>query len=391
MPPNHARDGAGDGDEDEDDYMSMIIEEPTQQRETLTQRKLRKQRESEAKARIPSKAERAAAEVTRREHALSASVLDPANKGFQMMAKLGFKAGDALGKKALPQTQTQPQPQTPRKDSTIVSNDNDNDNDKKQTEGTTGTQINDWIQSRAEPLRLIVKEDRGGIGLDSEKKRKFRAEADELVSKNARAKAEEGEYRERMRAEREERRLEAQVHAAQKVAEKLDCEDELTNSGGEDEKKQKHKQKKKPTSQVNVLYRGLVREREEKERDRLVRAIFENSMSTSSAAASFFPKPRLPSYSNPADEDDDDGSGNNKTHALQDTEENITFEEQETDADATEEDEELNEFNALPASARLDRLVAYMREKYWYCFWCKYRYDEAGMEGCPGLTEEDHD
>jgi hypothetical protein len=32
-------------DDADDDYMSMIIEEPTQQRETLTQRKLRKQRE----------------------------------------------------------------------------------------------------------------------------------------------------------------------------------------------------------------------------------------------------------------------------------------------------------------------------------------------------------
>lgn len=32
-------------DDEEDDYMSMVIEEPKAQRETLTQRKLRKQRE----------------------------------------------------------------------------------------------------------------------------------------------------------------------------------------------------------------------------------------------------------------------------------------------------------------------------------------------------------
>lgn len=37
MSPNH-------GDEDEDDYMSMIIEEP-KQKETFTQRKRREQRE----------------------------------------------------------------------------------------------------------------------------------------------------------------------------------------------------------------------------------------------------------------------------------------------------------------------------------------------------------
>jgi hypothetical protein len=43
MPPNHR---TSDNDDEEEDYMSMIIQEPpTQQRETLTQRKLRKQRE----------------------------------------------------------------------------------------------------------------------------------------------------------------------------------------------------------------------------------------------------------------------------------------------------------------------------------------------------------
>lgn len=43
MPPSHK---TADNDDEEDDYMSMIIQEPaTQQRETLTQRKLRKQRE----------------------------------------------------------------------------------------------------------------------------------------------------------------------------------------------------------------------------------------------------------------------------------------------------------------------------------------------------------
>jgi hypothetical protein len=46
MPPNHKLQHNDDGDEEEEDYMSMIIQEPaTQQRETLTQRKLRKQRE----------------------------------------------------------------------------------------------------------------------------------------------------------------------------------------------------------------------------------------------------------------------------------------------------------------------------------------------------------
>jgi len=56
-----------------------------------------------------------------------------------------------------------------------------------------------------------------------------------------------------------------------------------------------------------------------------------------------------------------------------------------------EEDEELEAFMALHVRERLERLVGYLRREYWYCFWCKCRYGEVGMEGCPGEGEEDHD
>ena len=38
----------------------------------------------------------------------------------------------------------------------------------------------------------------------------------------------------------------------------------------------------------------------------------------------------------------------------------------------------------------IDKTIKYLREKYWYCFWCKYRYEDEGMEDCPGLTEDEH-
>jgi len=49
------------------------------------------------------------------------------------------------------------------------------------------------------------------------------------------------------------------------------------------------------------------------------------------------------------------------------------------------------EFNALEPGERLNKLVMYLRERHWYCFWCKCRYETGEMEGCPGTTEEDHD
>ena len=290
-----------------------------------------------------------------------------------MMAKLGFKPGQVLGKPAaLPQ---------------------ESEKDTKDPEH----------RIRSEPLNLIFKEDRGGIGLDSERKRKFLEEAAEVTKK---VKQEEGDYRDRVRLERETRRLEAQFHAAQKVAERLDAEAEgeveigpsSTETNGEETKEQeshatpdvdgeesqtdtpasttkKAKRPVKPTLQINILYRGLVRERQEKER-----AVQTRHMLQTSLPSSFFPNPRLPGYEDSTlDPEDHEALGGRR--------EMSSILEQELE----EEDPELEEFNALEPGERLGRLVQYLREKHHYCFWCKYRYETAEMEGCPGMTEEDHD
>ncbi|KAJ5177507.1 uncharacterized protein N7500_000206 [Penicillium coprophilum] len=353
--------------EDEDDYMNMVIEEPIQ-KETFTQKKRRELREAEARGRVPSKAERAAQEAARREEALATSTLNPTNKGFQMMAKLGFKPGGVLGKPA-------------------AASDSD----------TTHS----FLKSRAEPLNLTLKENRGGIGLDTEKKRKLREEAEEAVK---RIKHEEGSYRDRVREERELKRLEAQVRAAQKVAERLDAEAEGEASDKEKEQgmgssaklnkedgnstdpSQLHDDpdaaptKKKPiklTSHVNVLYRGLIREHERNDSDRQTRHALQSSL-----PSSFFPKARLPEYDDPTmDREDKKAFGG-------ELDQNTSTLEIELD----EDDEELDAFNALEPAERLHKLVLFLREKYRYCFWCKYAYEtDLELEGCPGLTEEDHD
>jgi len=282
------------------------------------------------------------------------------------MAKLGFKPGQALGK----------QPQPPP-------------SEKPHSQDTVASARDD---KRTEPLNLVFKEDRGGIGLDNEKKRKLKEEAEEAMKK---VKHEEGDYRDRVRVERETRRSEAQFHAAQKVAERLDTEaeegdnvekdrgddkdEEKTDNEGDKYEKDKTTKKVKPTSQINLLYRGLVREREEKERNLHLRHALQTSL-----PSSFFPDPKLPGYDDPTLEREDREAidlqvrGEGYTNSLL---------EQEVD----EEDPQLDEFNALEPQERLHKLVLYLREKHWYCFWCKCRYEDETMEGCPGLTEEDHD
>ncbi len=364
-----------DDNEEEDDYMNMIITEPTKPREkeTYTQRRIRKEREvntsrvfviafifpiqhlsyaKQAELKRPkSKAELEQLAAEARETALARPLheTEPSSKGLKMMQAMGFQAGGVLGKQQ------------------------------------------DENLARKEPLELQIKENRGGVGLDAEKKRKIR---EEFVEESKRQKVEELDFRERVRLEREERRLEGQVLGAQKVAERLDGDEDggVDNAGrsrsaenghdndektaerseaGDTSPKRASKVDARPLKKINVFWRGLVRHRLEKEQERRRRYDLQQSLS------------RLPTYDDP-DEDRDDRRALSRDI---DEKRNVLVE----DELELEEDLELDEFNALPPAERLQKLVDYLRSEHHYCFWCKYRYPDDSMDGCPGVTEEDHD
>ena len=197
--------------------------------------------------------------------------------------------------------------------------------------------------ARTEPLGISVKEDRGGVGMLNERKRKFRDEAERVEKKQ---KAEEGGYRERVSREREEQRVEGMVWDAMRVLEGLEQPE-----GGD----------KAPLKKVNLLWRGLLKERREKERERRARYDLHQSLSRSAAYENF-------------EEDEQD------IHALGKEEEEVG-----------EDDEELDEFLDLDGKARLRRSLEYLRQEHHYCFWCKFKYEDEKMEGCPGTEEDDHD
>ncbi|KAI1455712.1 hypothetical protein F4805DRAFT_264266 [Annulohypoxylon moriforme] len=321
--------------DDEDDYMNMTFGEETKTVETSLQRRQRLKREGEIKGRVKSKEEQAADERAEREEALSQSLLESAqakkSKGFAMMAKMGFKTGAALGSKENAEN------------------------------------------ARLEPIRPEMKEDRGGIGLDSERKRRINEAAEGVEKKR---KVDETEFRDRVRREREQARMERQVYAGTKVCEKLDEEkgldgtretDDDSDEGAKKKKKKKRTLSTRPLKSIPVVWRGLIRSREEAERDRRMRHDLEQSST------------RLPTYVDDLD-DEDDRKAIGKT--------NIAYVPVE---DLEEEDPELDEFNALEVEERLRKLVEYLRKEYNYCFWCKCDYPDETMDGCPGLTEEDHD
>jgi hypothetical protein len=315
---------------DEDDYLTMAIPDPaasrTSKHETLTERRKRLAREAEIRANPKSKAELAAEAKRKREEGLQKNLLGQngaTSKGAAMMAKLGYKPGTALGKA-----------------------------------DSTGTRL-------LEPLGISEREGRGGIGADAEKKRKIREGFAEREGEEKKRKVDAEEYRERVAREREETRKEGQVWGAMKVAEKLEEEGETEELGKDVAGEVVSRKQKKRLHDINLLWRGLVKQREVNERDRRMRYDLHQSLSTRA------------DYNDPEEEDDKLALGKKDA--------------EEVDVELDQEDEELDEFEQLEASEKLDKLVAHLRERWKYCFWCKYRYPDEEMEGCPGTKEEDHD
>jgi hypothetical protein len=230
-----------------------------------------------------------------------------------------------------------------------------------------GATLGKSTDARTEPIHLSIKEDRGGIGMDSEKKRKMREALEETDRQEKKVKTDALDYRERLRMEREEQRLDSQTKAAQKVVERLDTEAE------EDQEisgKRTTPFEKRPLQTINVLWRGLIKERREREAREKMKREVQNSLIY-----------RRPDYNNSDDDEDADAGAGSKERDL------IEFFEQ----DLEDEDAELDEFNELTPSERLTKVTAYLRSKYLYCFWCKSKYADADFLGCPGTTEEAHE
>jgi hypothetical protein len=216
-----------------------------------------------------------------------------------------------------------------------------------------------------EPVRISMKEDRGGVGLDAERKRKFREVTESHAKK---IKVEESDYRDRLRRQREEIRHESQFQSAMRIAERMSESNEEAGEGPcEQDPGNQTPISVQPLKSINVLWRGLVRTREEKERDRRMRHDLQQSQS------------RLPQYDDQS-EDRDDRVALGSPRVTQTLVE-----------DLEEEDAELEAFNELPPEERLQKLVLHLRNTHSYCFWCKYSYPNEELEGCPGLTEEAHD
>ena len=310
----------------EDDYMTMPIpEDPVPKHESSIQRRARKQREAEQRAHPKSKSQLDREAREARETALSSSILvsNPGNQGAKILAKLGYTSGPL---------------------------------------GAGGNE-----NARTEPISLVMKEDRSGLGHESEAKRKFREEAEALKLDMKKRRVDEDEFQQRVSIERKEKRIEGQILGAMKVAERLD-ETEKGASQAESPTS-RDGSKHKAIQRLPVVWRGLVKERMQREHEDRARLMLRASL----------PQSRLPKFEDP-DEDHDD-------KLALGIEDKFSVQEEELE----ETDSELDEFNALEPDNRLNQLIDHLRKAHQYCFWCKCQYPDKAMTGCPGLTEEEHD
>nr|XP_054605782.1 G patch domain-containing protein 11 isoform X2 [Nothobranchius furzeri] len=121
-----------------------------------------------------------------REAALQTSISSQ-NKGFALLQKMGYKSGDGLGKQS------------------------------------TG---------RIEPIPLNIKTDRGGFGMEEQKKRKAEEELHHYRQKVRARQQNEAksleDFRSRVRTEREERKIEADLRRSQRSCEQLDSQKGIT-------------------------------------------------------------------------------------------------------------------------------------------------------------------
>ncbi|XP_023133810.1 G patch domain-containing protein 11 [Amphiprion ocellaris] len=121
-----------------------------------------------------------------RETALQSSISND-NKGFALLQKMGYKAGQGLGK-----------------------------------EGA----------GRVDPIPLNIKKDRGGIGMEEVKKRKAEEELERYRQKVRAEQQNETksleDFRSRVRTEREERKIEGDLRRSQRTCEQLDSQKGIT-------------------------------------------------------------------------------------------------------------------------------------------------------------------
>lgn len=218
-----------------------------------------------------------------------------------------------------------------------------------------------------EPLRPVEQAARSGLGLENQRKRDL---LEQVESVKRQVHEEQTDYRDAVRSDIDEKRTEGRIYAAQKICETLDTTavEEAALARGE---KIPETDLFPDPMRVNVLWRSRVIYRKQKERERaLKQQMLDCSMT----------------FSGRKFNDDEPSMG------MAEAASNLRRFAYEEDCEDDEDDQELRDFDNHDPQERLDMIIAYLKQQYYYCFWCGCKYaDKEDLENCPGESEHDHE
>ncbi|EJD01038.1 uncharacterized protein FOMMEDRAFT_110541 [Fomitiporia mediterranea MF3/22] len=406
---------------DEDDYTSdrFLAETAaaaTSASLTYAQRRKQAQKQSEiknAQNRIKSRRER---EAEAREQGLQQSLFERAeaekrelgvkNKAMDMMLRMGFKPGGALGRSSIttgqettePGPSTTPTPPAPVHQASVSS---------KAATPEPAVQSEDGklpdSQHRTVPLSVDIWAGKKGVGLG---KRASSPRTLERASKSARIDEDTARetYRIQARSAFEERRAIGQLSAASRTLIALDekagvqfnvlslnpqepetfptelLEALSLSSSSASASSDIVAQEENSNSVVSVSVDSVVSSGvQESDSERLRKQIQRDALQPLETTL-------LGPY---GDGDDDDGNRDNR-----DTERPKPKKATPLPLSLSEETiDQAREFLQQDVRERLKRVLGYLREKYHYCLWCGTQYnDKEDLDGnCPGEDEEAHD
>ncbi|XP_069116546.1 G patch domain-containing protein 11-like [Argopecten irradians] len=296
-------------DSEEDDYMSdAILLQCKDTRPGLVSSKQarnyqREEKQKQAKINNTVKTKKVL-ENEKREEGLK-SAIGSENKGFALLSKMGYKPGTALGKRG---------------------------------------------EGRSEPVPIELKAGRGGLGRETEAKRKKAQEvAFRAMVSHKKQKLElrqKQHFMSHLSNRFSEQQAERDLYKSQKVCEQLDSQMDI----------------KEP--EVHYFWPAAHLKRLKKKAQQHVKDECD--------------------FDDDFNDDRDDSIPKKPLRSIHD------FEEEEVEEEEEEEEEIID---TVPVIEKLQILTRYLRTKHVYCVWCGTRYNDADdlASSCPGDTAEAHD
>ncbi|KAG0247739.1 hypothetical protein BG011_000992 [Mortierella polycephala] len=357
--------------EEEEDYMSeaflnSLVEannKDSKKKAEITYSERRQQKEREHLDNLPKPLH--VREKEAREKGLEKEIGEE-NKGMAMLLRMGFKKGGTLGAhKPNPDTLVTPSLQ-------------------ESSQGSINSENSSVGRSDAlrAPIAIQMKQGRGGLGMDSSKKRQAEEELQRKEQESHRVF--DKEFRGQKIDQFEQEKRKRQLGAARGICMRMDAQrasKDQDMKGDALDQKEGHTENHVRIGRSNSFWWIA---------DSVPDEILGTKLMGPGAEVTIDDQ-----VFDHSDQEDGDLVTKNKRTKL---DPQLLKDHERLGLGDEEEDEEpakwgeRHDFAELEVSEKLEKVVKYLRSEHSYCFWCSAQYDgpEDLAENCPGETEDDH-